>query len=119
MVKSKVKHCPSCQNANPQDARFCDHCGHKLEPKSTTKNGKHSGRSHQITTIDASSGGVVAVGSNAKAVNVGQGGTYIERQEGHTNEDVADTFNKINRCPKCEQEVKEKAKFCQHCGNML
>jgi len=86
--------------------------GEKIDANKT----ESGSNSHQITTVDASGGGVVAIGSGAKAVNVGQGGTYIEQQEGHSSEHAAGTLKDEKYCPECDLAVMEKARFCQNCG---
>lgn len=119
MTEEKNKICRSCQTSNPQDARFCDGCGKALGGK-IGENKKESGSSsHTITTVDASGGGVVAIGSGAKAVNVGQGGTYIEQQEGQSSEQASGTQKDAKYCPECDLEVMEKSRFCQNCGAKL
>ena len=115
-MAEEKKICPTCRMTNMADARFCDNCGRPLEETDMVNS---DDRSHQIITVDASSGGVVAVGSGAKAVRVGQGGIYIEQQERQSNEKGAGASKDLKRCPECENEVMEQAQYCQHCGAKL
>jgi len=107
------KICHQCQSVNPADARFCDSCGKSFIEAAPQPPTQGQGVSRQIITVDASKGGVVAVGSGAKAIQVGQGGTYIENQS------TPSPATATQRCPQCQQSRVANDRFCPHCGSAL
>jgi predicted amidophosphoribosyltransferase len=126
MTEPKSNPCPQCQQLNPPDARFCDHCGSALPSGEQSRPAASDpASSHTITTVDASSGGVVAIGQGAKAVKVEGGSTYIETQTFRQEHPAAPVQKEPplppseRTCPECGKPAAAESAFCTNCDAKL
>lgn len=88
MNRQNTIKCPKCGHENPTDVYVCQVCKLQLRivtpdrevqpPINTTATNSNSDRSQQVNAVDASENSPVAIGNNAKAINVQPGAVYSE-----------------------------------------
>ncbi|MCU0484837.1 MAG: zinc ribbon domain-containing protein [Anaerolineales bacterium] len=107
--------CPQCgQPIQPSDA-FCIFCGARLAAQAPAPAG---GGSTRITTVDASGGGVVAIGKGARAIKM-DGGTYTENQVVGGAQQLSSAAPPVRRCAHCQSPLAEGYRFCSRCGRKV
>jgi len=124
MIEPEAISCPNCHQLNPPEARFCDRCGSDLPSVKQSSAAAYAPASRRtIITVDASSGGVVAIGQGARAVRV-EGSSNEVRLNQPDGSPVPDKQAPSapapsGFCPHCGKPTVPQGAFCPHCGTKL